>query len=964
MRRAPFLALVASAAPLLMSCSSLDKPVPPGETAGVIYVGKPRISGRERLINDRREQEEWLHGQLQHVDEQTFGIGGAIDTRSLAVVAARLQLNAGPAQDVLRAQGAAAADLARQQGATALASEQIRTEYVQQIKSKLSKGEIEPKAAWDALSNVGAVPAQVPTPAASATEQPKLGSQTAADIIQGKASMPGTTDNAKVASLNSSPIELFRDKLALREEIRSELNENGLDESHDLYGHTLYRMTFDASLRPENDTSAWAVIEVSLTPGKDPEDLYTDYLLHLTGRLQERMMDRARKLLDAMDNEGCKTAAEGAGRILCGARSAFHQKLADAIVSVARDIPESGKPQRQLDIKSGLRLYRQWSRSVPDDANQKLDDVEVRVFRSLARVALLEFYEDRLNCYFDLIPAAFPAGTSDTSARNIFTSGDLLTNYLPRVSAPNTSDPDGREKRKYCGYEKEPGDTEAFKEKFVQALKKFDTPKVYAVTPKETVQRLSELSSRRQASEFIAGLQSLAGVGAIDAMLQSVKINDSFLQALRRQPLVVGFSDASEQSQRNAAFGWLLGPAFAVDSTGKPSFRHVVRQQALTATVSVPAWWREARLSIKSSWHRESSTLPPFASDKDVFKQNYWVALPFKLASLNGLFAPDSTVRVPEVENRYFTTVQANAPARLLIRGENLWRSSEVYLGAQPADRVRLLPDMQGLLAEFDRVTAPYGAFTPKASTVSVSVATSDGFTRIGEASIEAADSFMARTAVGVGRRFVGEAFTLTVQPPLRGPRTVELYARSSASGALNLKLADLAGETIALSRDGTELRLTPQVTALKLNSGDPIDLQLNVVSDTAVAPEIISVASDATYYKTTSDAQASLAWTSKGPGLRPVKLTLPPGARKGFASLSSGTANLRATLVTAAGVSATLDTGPCTVSKAPCVIPLKLPMPVQPEVLTAIKDGSYSVRFELTGTDAPTLSTEELSGS
>ena len=41
--------------------------------------------------------------------------------------------------------------------------------------------------------------------------------------------------------------------------------------------------------------------------------------------------------------------------------------------------------------------------------------------------------------------------------------------------------------------------------------------------------------------------------------------------------------------------------------------------------------------------------------------------------------------RRPDVEDLYSTTVKVGAPARLLITGENIWRSTEVLLGGQAA---------------------------------------------------------------------------------------------------------------------------------------------------------------------------------------------------------------------------------------------------------------------------------------
>ena len=65
--------------------------------------------------------------------------------------------------------------------------------------------------------------------------------------------------------IEDTPVEQFRDVLAYREEIRNEILENQLDDRHDIAGNTLYRLKFDATVVPLHDTSAYAMVEVTIT---------------------------------------------------------------------------------------------------------------------------------------------------------------------------------------------------------------------------------------------------------------------------------------------------------------------------------------------------------------------------------------------------------------------------------------------------------------------------------------------------------------------------------------------------------------------------------------------------------------------------------------------------------------------------------------------------------------------------
>jgi hypothetical protein len=46
-------------------------------------------------------------------------------------------------------------------------------------------------------------------------------------------------------------------------------------------------------------------------------------------------------------------------------------------------------------------------------------------------------------------------------------------------------------------------------------------------------------------------------------------------------------------------------------------------------------------------------------------------------------------------------------PATIVIPGIRLWRSTRVTLGSQRADRIEVLPNMEGIIAYFDEVLLP-----------------------------------------------------------------------------------------------------------------------------------------------------------------------------------------------------------------------------------------------------------------
>lgn len=958
----------------LASCSTFDRKPPPGETAGSIYVSSPRVSGRERLINDRRAQDEWLQEQLSKVDQQRFDINGLIDTRSLAITAARVQARVDPAYDVYRAQQATNANLVREQGASSLAAEQLRAAAIDRIKTKLDKGEIDAKEAAAQLTslniNLGAltVPPTVSTPpsmtATTATTATTAGTAAAnlsspvVERIKSGDLAPPSPAEAVVANVSASPIDLFRDKLAFREEIRNEMQENALDDTHDIHRHTLYRMTFDATLIPDDDTSAWGIIEVEVIPPKEDSELWDRYRRYLEGRLNSKLLKRADLLTEAMSD--CQESDVKA-QVQCAIKRTFDGNTQlDALEILA---PLLSRSNATIDIQSLRSKLAQLRRIDSNDEDAPLDEMEAVVPRVIAGLLKREFDRERLACYFRLVTnkthKQYPPKRDEQAS---------LKDYIVAITAPDieSEQSSAKEDPDSCGYTTRPQEKSDFAKEFSHAITKHAEPRVYAVTPKETVQRLSDVSSRRAATEFVLGLGAIGGAGGVDAMLQSVRENDAFLQTLRRQPLVVGYTNSGATSynengvrvDQGVLFGWLLGPQFAITKDGsRPSFRHIPRQQALTAMVSLPVWWNTLKLKITGSWRRENPTLPAFNSSSSRFVKTYGVELPRRLSALDGKLVEDVESREPRTAATYRTTVQVGQPARLLIEGENMWKSAEVFLGSQAANRVRVLPNMGGVIAEFDQVLPSYGS-----KTIDISVATSDGFTKVGVASVASTDALKVRSALGVGRRFIGDqSVTLALDPPLKAARSVELWARSKASASMNAKVAEL-GSGLDLARDGASMRITPKTSDIKLKSGDPIDLVLVVGSDSSVAPEYIAVASDATYFTQSSDLNGKLEWASAGTGLRALKITFPPGAQTAFASLSTGKADIQAQ-ISSGGKSADMERGSCTVGKTPCILKLRLVKPVDAGLDDAVKKGDFSLAVNVMGDDVPSLPPGTLSG-
>lgn len=147
---------------------------------GTIHVDQPEIYTRERLVNDRFEQDDWLRSRLAKTNELTFD-----------------------------------------------ANARVRSERSRQVTSETTLG---------------------------STATPPTGSP----------ALPTSVPDAPVRPA-SDPIDDFADRVAYREEVRGEIIENQLDDTHDIAGNTLYHLKFDAAVIPFGDNvGAFAVVDAAV----------------------------------------------------------------------------------------------------------------------------------------------------------------------------------------------------------------------------------------------------------------------------------------------------------------------------------------------------------------------------------------------------------------------------------------------------------------------------------------------------------------------------------------------------------------------------------------------------------------------------------------------------------------------------------------------------------------------------
>jgi hypothetical protein len=192
-----------------------------------------------------------------------------------------------------------------------------------------------------------------------------------------------------------------------------------------------------------------------------------------------------------------------------------------------------------------------------------------------------------------------------------------------------------------------------------------------------------------------------------------------------------------------ARFGWLVRPRRIPGRGWAPV------NQRLAAVLSIPSWWSEAQFVVSACWLAPDALAASLRGDEGRIMANNLARL---CDDRPGHFQREFLVRLPrrvdEIVDRfnfdfikapYFNSavhgidgqplaLDVGRQGALALSGTRLWRGTVVVLGGQVADRIVVLPDMEGVIAEFDCVR-PNPVGNGDSRSASVQVWTAEGVT-------------------------------------------------------------------------------------------------------------------------------------------------------------------------------------------------------------------------------------------
>jgi hypothetical protein len=291
----------------------------------------------------------------------------------------------------------------------------------------------------------------------------------------------------------------------------------------------------------------------------------------------------------------------------------------------------------------------------------------------------------------------------DITGRNIRDCDLAVSNRIGRYSVAEHANQTKEEKKRLQ-------EEKNLLNEFVSYLNRGSDAFAYSVTPKSLTENISTAAETRDAYSAILRTPS-DGKEIANFLKQRSDQN----QGIVSHPIIVGFGSAAKKISESEAgplildFGWIIAPR----SRGL-RYEQIDGQYPLTVYLSAPAWWRSVKAEIQTCWlsrkalanFKGEPTAANICGADEQRKRQMTVRLPTAVAEISRKLAFD-VLQEPsfyDVDERELTV---GAPGSLLLEGARLWRSTDVTAAAQHASKITVLPNMEGILAEFECVRPP-----------------------------------------------------------------------------------------------------------------------------------------------------------------------------------------------------------------------------------------------------------------
>jgi len=730
-------------------------------SSGTITVDRPEVFSRERLLQERSREAQFLSEKLDQAESYTMSLQGFQDVRTFTGFYNELKLKYDPLAGALgTAQIQRQVGLTEQAGALDQVNTAIALERRRRALSRLQAGEevdvsmfSEPSPSGGTVDRSGLNPASVTAPLGVRPALPDP-----SGLVASKAEL--------------TKIEELNELLAYRDAIRARLVEQRLDDVHDLNGFTLYTLKFDVGVQPAAGNSKWGRVSLKIKPPGGTAACSDDCDEDACWKSEKAAAQSAAEAKASADEakQAALDAAQGGAppATLRSPRDSANQFYGKWLSSVQRRVTgELLSLQRRVKVLAaaedrveayvaGQSLKR--FLNAPSVAELSRGEHAALVDLQYQGLSLKEHYERLNSMSVKLRPEDNPEEVSPYEfLRNKLRGQDVasvsktfglqaeqgtvelvaVSEVLRRLARSGEDAEHTPEQVRFLAafalvlrYHKalrslasfdllrldantygvevkwnKPRQEEFEKQQKAAATKDEFQPYVYAIGPKHHAQNVSAVAAQETLLNLVVSLQARLGKVGADNTSQFVRRSQNLLSAINRRTLLTSFADG------HSGFGWILGPRFYLYDPWcgdiEAAYEHQPAQHSFTVTVAVPAALETFQLTGDFEW---------LGADFKVDESKaLWggkpitIRLPERdLDGLTGHFMERAGALAtrPRIVFRNQYVVRAGQPTSILLRGEELWRNPQVFLGGQAADRVEILADMHGVRAVFGAVAA------------------------------------------------------------------------------------------------------------------------------------------------------------------------------------------------------------------------------------------------------------------
>ncbi|MCV6585983.1 MAG: hypothetical protein OIF47_10655 [Marinibacterium sp.] len=566
---------------------------------------------------------------------------------------------------------------------------------------------------------------------------------------------------ARLADMSEPPFDYtFQLKAALRDRMRQLILENQLDDRHDRTGNSVYGLKFDTTVLPGRNTRKRAFVRVRVVPENRPDaDAIHEVFRHDSSWMMNNsdvLMGFPQYYRDWLHDIKWRlnTYLEGEVRVLglpetgaCAAPGSYDTVLREAIskvLSIDSHAIDLGQWSDSIDDTRAITLPDPWPKylslvlfrtgpcadqvafdtSSVDDVlilvDMQAEDERAAPLTDEAWNTLLQRYlslgvvtldERPIEMYALRLPSIAGPRTPDEAAQ---ISADEFLQISPKieltpeiVEAIATSEngfpvclvrSDGACGRQGMRYLVPSGI-----HNFVSDVLDIDSY-LYAVFPKTDASGLLERS-------LVGGTASAGNTGPMGLNLS---LSDA-TETSRAIATQVSFSDKGADD--DIVFGWVIG----ADEIAQPT------QKSQFVLISLPAYLTSVELEIQTGWLDRHSEFQYLDSDAP---ERIDVKLPPNFEAFDTLIIGERQTG-PAIFTRLMDEIALEAckPGAVVIPGARLWRSTVVTMNGTMADRITVMPDMQGIVAHFNAVPAnvPMDTAYPLTDEPTLHVWTSEG---------------------------------------------------------------------------------------------------------------------------------------------------------------------------------------------------------------------------------------------